>query len=366
MSTPETPHTHSHDPPSIHGTPPGDDEPYITYGQFQRVLKLMRLQNAVPISVLVSLGTGLICALVIHPGMGEISLLHPTLLIPNNLLVGIYWGILYALQVAFSLLLSLAHSNETKEVLVHGVGMRFAAANWLNTGTFVCWTLQMFKTAQVILTINVLILLSIHITLIQYPPTWRHPLNALLVHGMTSLFLAILLDLHLLHGGSVALDWVIEHRRELGRYTWQSVGGLIAIHVPQIAWEVYSNSYALAIGATYSLFCLLFSTPRTNPGLPETAMSKPAPLVITTIIFIVLHPLAIVAAAVLHRQLERQGQIRLVEEAESAEERVRRAEQRAADLEAAHSGHDHAAPGSAPAAASAPARDPPTGDLIDV
>lgn len=49
MST-STAHTHSHDPPPIHGTPPGEDEPYITYGQFQSVLKLMRLQNAVPIS----------------------------------------------------------------------------------------------------------------------------------------------------------------------------------------------------------------------------------------------------------------------------------------------------------------------------
>ncbi|MDA4806187.1 hypothetical protein NY486_09815, partial [Enterobacter hormaechei] len=104
--------------------------------------------------------------------------------------------------------------------------------------------------------------------------------------------------------------------------------------------HVADKPSALAVGATYSLFCLLFSTPRTNPGLPETAMSKPAPLVITTIIFIVLHPLASIASAVLHRQLERQGQIRLVEEAESAEERVRRAEQRAADLEAEHAGHD--------------------------
>lgn len=95
-------------------------------------------------------------------------------------------------------------------------------------------------------------------------------------------------------------------------------------------------------------------------------MSKPAPLVITTIIFIVLHPLAIIASAVLHRQLERQGQIRLVEEAESAEERVRRAEQRAADLEAEHAGHDHPHAAATPSAAAAPARDPPTGDLIDV
>lgn len=84
-------------------------------------MKLVRLQIAVPISVLASISANIVCALAIKPGLREspllqgrcdqvlrgrrlswgvagINALYPTLLSPNSTMVGFYWAILYTLQ----------------------------------------------------------------------------------------------------------------------------------------------------------------------------------------------------------------------------------------------------------------------------
>jgi hypothetical protein len=43
----------------------------ITPEQFKQSMKLVRLQIAVPISVLISVGANLVCALALKPGLGE-------------------------------------------------------------------------------------------------------------------------------------------------------------------------------------------------------------------------------------------------------------------------------------------------------
>jgi len=49
---------------------PGPDG-MITPEQFKQSMKLVRLQIAVPISVLISVGANLVCALALKPGLGE-------------------------------------------------------------------------------------------------------------------------------------------------------------------------------------------------------------------------------------------------------------------------------------------------------
>ncbi len=81
----------------------------------------------------------------------------------------------------------------------------------------------------------------------------------------------------------------------------------------------------MAIASEYILLALLFSSPRTNPTLPTTALPKPTALIVTLIIGLVLHPLAILAGVAWQRTREREGRIRLEEEVEEAEEEEREA-----------------------------------------
>lgn len=101
------------------------------------------------------------------------------------------------------------------------------------------------------------------------------------------------------------------------------------------------------IASEWLLFTILFSSPRSQPTLPNTELPKPTAELITLIICLVLHPLALVAGVAWQRTRERETRIRLAEQAEEAEEEERRAEIEAAierrDAEHAggHVGHAH-------------------------
>ena len=82
----------------------------------------------------------------------------------------------------------------------------------------------------------------------------------------------------------------------------------------------------MTLSSIYLLFALLFAALRSQPTLPTTALPKPTPLLVTLIICLVLHPIALVAGVAWQRTREREGRIRLEEEVERAEEDEREAE----------------------------------------
>ena len=77
---------------------------------------------------------------------------------PNSYMVGFYWAFLFILQgefrishlvpsslpVGFCLLLLLVRKTETKETLVHGIGIRFAIANWIQAAWAVAFVSSSF------------------------------------------------------------------------------------------------------------------------------------------------------------------------------------------------------------------------------
>ncbi|OCF72199.1 hypothetical protein I204_07464 [Kwoniella mangroviensis CBS 8886] len=290
----------------------------ITPSQFRESMKLVRLQIAIPISVLVAMGANIVCALAIKPGLSGINALFPTLLSPNATMVGIYWALLYLLQVGFCL-----------ETLIHGVGLRFAISNWLQATWAVFFTLQFFWGAEIVLLINVLLLLSIHITLLYYPVTLKRPIDAIFIHAPMTMFLAILFELDWLHNGFVALGWFIKEETAREKYTWQAVGAVAGVNAVAAIWAGVKRLYLLTTASIYLLFTLLFSSPRSNPTLPTTALPKPTPLLVTLFICLVLHPIALVAGVAWQRTREREGRIRLEEEVERAEQDEREAEREA-------------------------------------
>ncbi|WVR04924.1 hypothetical protein IAU60_001936 [Kwoniella sp. DSM 27419] len=253
----------------------------ITPSQFRESMRLVRLQIAIPISVLVAMGANLVCALAIKPGL-----------------------------VGFCLTLLLVRKDET---LINGVGLRFAIANWLQAAWAVFFRVRSPPS------------LSIHITLLYYPVTLKRPIDALFIHAPMTMFLAILFELDWMHNGFIALGWDIQEKHDWGRYTWQAVAVVAAVNVVTALWAGYKRLYLLTTASIYLLFSLLFSSPRVNPTLPTTALPKPTPLLVTLIICLVLHPLALVAGVAWQRTREKEGRIRLEEEVERAEENERAA-----------------------------------------
>ena len=95
---------------------PVSGEQIITPSQFKESMRLVRLQIAIPISVLIAMGANLVCALAIKPGLstfslpcrsrlmwgshnvGGINALNPTLLSPNSMMIGLYTSVMYVLQ----------------------------------------------------------------------------------------------------------------------------------------------------------------------------------------------------------------------------------------------------------------------------
>lgn len=51
--------------------PPADVTGIITEGEMRRSMQLVRLQIATPLSLLMTIGANLVCALAIKPGLGE-------------------------------------------------------------------------------------------------------------------------------------------------------------------------------------------------------------------------------------------------------------------------------------------------------
>lgn len=149
-----------------------------------------------------------------------------------------YWGTLYVLQVGYCVLLIFAYSEGTKDAFIHGVGMRIAFANWLVAGWAVCWTLRMFKTAEVLTFINVILMISVNVTLLKYPASIMHPLRAVFIHGATTLFVCILFNLTWGHNGFVALKWVVKNEDLLNKWTWPAVGTVLGTNIVSVLWEI--------------------------------------------------------------------------------------------------------------------------------
>jgi hypothetical protein len=80
------------------------------------------------------------------------------------------------------------------------------------------------------------------------------------------------------------------------------------------------------MASIYLLLSLLFSSPRTTPTLPTTALPKPTAFLVTLIICLVMHPIALLAGVAWQKTREREGRIRLEEEVEAAEEAEAEAE----------------------------------------
>ena len=160
-------------------------------------------------------------------------------------------------------------------------------------------------------------------------------MDALFIHAPMTLFLAVLFELDWMHTGFIALGWVIKDDHHRLKWTWQAVIAIASTNVVAAIWAGVRRLYILTAASIYILFTLHLASPRVNPHLPNSAAPKPTQLLITLIVCLVLHPVALLAGLAWKRTSEREGRIRLEEEVERAERAEEEAEEEAR-LEARH------------------------------
>ncbi|CED84874.1 hypothetical protein [Phaffia rhodozyma] len=290
----------------------------LTQEQLRATLKYVRLQIISPLSLLVSIGANIFRAkwqnVELEPPIDcpgcppvDISRAHPTLFTPLSVMISGYWTVVYALQIGFCLMLVLARSAETKDVLMRGVGMRFSIANWLMAGWAVFWTLQTswsFMVAEVLLILNSLILGTIYLTLHRHyhfsTGTW------LFVYTPMKMMLAIVFLLEWLDNGFIVLGWESRDPATYAKYSWQAIGILAGVNVVGLLMVFVTKDLVWTVSAEYLLVSLLLKKP------------KPFTMVVTLFIFLALYPFTYLASIFFHSARTREGRIRLEEEAVAA------------------------------------------------
>lgn len=122
-----------------------------------------------------------------------------------------------------------------------------------------------------------------------------------------TLFFCILFGLDWLHNGFVAMGWLVTEANPY-KYTWQACLSLIVVHILLAIWISFRLDVYATIAAIWILLTVLLSR-----------QTKPTALVVTIVVLLVVHPVALMGGLAWQRTKEREGRIRLEEEAEEAQ-----------------------------------------------
>ncbi|EJU01326.1 hypothetical protein DACRYDRAFT_67205 [Dacryopinax primogenitus] len=257
----------------------------------RQALALIRLQVLTPLSVLVSIGATLVCAVVVRPTMGEISRNHPTSVSPLGVMVGVYWLILWVGLVGYCILLVMARKEETKATIVHGVGLRLVLANWLIAFWSIAFALEFFVTSVILLSLTLLLFLSIFLTLLLHPPHTSRPLDYVFIHVPMRMLVMGTLVQGLPLGVFLAAGWVDNLHApegggnvEWGKYAWPAFGFIIGLNSLALIEVALLKDLPTALSGTWLVLSVGLARP------------KPTPVFIAVILFAVLYPLVWIAA----------------------------------------------------------------------
>jgi hypothetical protein len=124
-----------------------------------------------------------------------------------------------------------------------------------------------------------------------------------------TLFFVVVFGLDWLHNGFIALGWLslIDSPTQF-KYTWQAVLALLIVNALIAAWTAIRLDVYATLAAEWVLLTILLSR-----------QIKPTAEVVTIVVLLVLHPVVLLAAIALKRTRDREGRIRLEEEAQAVE-----------------------------------------------
>ncbi|GAA95353.1 uncharacterized protein L969DRAFT_58006 [Mixia osmundae IAM 14324] len=273
---------------------------------------LVRLQIITPLSILLSLGANLVCALAIKPGLGQISDDYLTILTPRKSLIGIYWLVLYVLQIGYAVLLAVVRKPETRALIINGLGIRFVLANFVFALWAVFWTLRIFLASEICLLVCGVLLLSIWLTLLRWNTTIsKRPLDYILINMPVVMFLLVLWNVDIWQNGLLAFHWFKyvgsdpnegpgKWEKERGKHAWIIFGIVTAVGLINSFIVFIGRDLVWALASIYLYIALLLKEP------------KPPQVVISLILVSALQLIAFVASALWYRYKAKQDEGRIL------------------------------------------------------
>ncbi|KAI5477359.1 hypothetical protein MNV49_006501 [Pseudohyphozyma bogoriensis] len=276
---------------------------------------LGRLQLLQPLSLLIFIGAALISALAAKPSLRTISDEYLTILTPSTPLIGLYWLVIFVLLLGQSFLLVFARKEETKLLLVHGVGSRLGLINIVMALWVLFWTLKLFLAAEIALFVAILLAFTIHLTLLRHPPTSARPIDTVLVHVPARMILSILLNVDVWQNGLLALGWYhyigedpnVGHGKwesEHGKHNWIAFGVVLGLALLNGAYVFATTDIPYAASTIYL-----------SVALSSKSKSKPPQVFITIILGAALVFVALISSIGWRMiQDDREGAIRLEDE----------------------------------------------------
>lgn len=302
---------------------------------------LGRLQIFHPISLLVLIASLAVTSVITKPSLTDVGGYHPTFFNPNNTWLLGYWALLLLLQVGTALSLALASGDRTKALLTNGLSLSLPIANlsvaiW--APLFIIDQHASHIAGEVFLGIAFVGTLSS--TLLtgmkaSYSPTWRRPIEWLMVHLPLRLFLAVLLHADVWQQGIIAFG-LANGPHDLKKTIWPSFFIIVAVGVLSSLWIFATTDLALGLAGIYLQLSILF-----HPKI-TIAEHRPTELLAASILSISLQAIAIFTSLAWNKLSKRQeGRIALPidegieqaeHEAEAAEQRARKRRQEAERL----------------------------------
>ncbi|CAO1624245.1 unnamed protein product [Sympodiomycopsis kandeliae] len=293
---------------------------------------LGRLQIFHPISLLVLIASLAVTSVVTKPNLTNVGRRHPTFFNPNDTWLLGYWALLLLLQVGTALSLVLASGERTKALLTNGLSLSLPIANlsvaiW--APLFIIDQHASHIAGEVFLGIAFVGTLSSTLLLgmkASYSPTWRRPIEWIMVHLPLRLFLAVLLHADLWQQGIIAFGLADNGPHDLKKTIWPSFFIIVAVGVLSSLWIFATTDLALGLAGIYLQLSILF-----HPKITITE-NRPTELLAASILSISLQAIAIFTSLAWNKLSKRQeGRIALPidEGIDQAEHEAQVAEQRA-------------------------------------
>ncbi|CAD6905280.1 unnamed protein product [Tilletia controversa] len=304
---------------------------------------LSRVQVATPLSVLITLASFLVTALVVKPGMNEISMRHVNYLTPSANFLLSYWALLFLLLVGYCILIVVSRKQETKKLILSGVGIRLALVNFGLALWAIFWVLDQhwsFIAGEAVLAFNaVLLIVTVGILTFKFGPNFKHPLDWLFVHVPVKMLLVVILQVDLWQQLGIILGWDLRtdhvHGSNGGKGLWPAFGLITGVGgvLPSL-WIFGTADITYALAGIYLHLAILFRG--SDNGHPNLTHRRPE-IIAAVILAMVMQAVALFSGIAWSRLQKRQeGQIALP----ISEEEGRRAyeQQHGAEASASASG----------------------------
>ncbi|KAH0839375.1 hypothetical protein J3R83DRAFT_69 [Lanmaoa asiatica] len=265
-------------------------------------LSLVRLQVLTPLSLLINITTVLVCSTIVKPSIVGIIRLYPASISPHPAWLSVYVILIYLFQVGYCLLLVFSRSPDTKKALVKAVGLSLVLANWAMALWAIAWVLRMFLFSTILLGIILLLLVYSNIVLLVYhAPTYSRPFDMALIHAPLRFFMILPMSLMFPYSLfiTLGLSYAPEHPEDYIQHPWPGFAVVMSVNLLSLVVILFRRDVIWAIAATWICISIW------------TASPKPPPVLISVVLFTVLHPLVLITALVYDQLSRRQGRIAL-------------------------------------------------------